>query len=199
MGDPLRTCVGCGVAGSQKTLLRFAARNGVLRLDLDRSGDRGVYVCPMAACLDQALKRRAIERALHGRGGVVRREDLGAAIQASVEEKARRLLGLARRAGKVVAGHGAVMDAMERKRAHLLVLARDVSAGGKRRLRTAGSQHGLPLLELLTQNELGEVLATSPRGSVAVCDAGFAAGLWALRQPLNVLSDLEGADARKGR
>ena len=63
---PLRTCAGCGLKQSQRAMWRVAAPNGAEPVvDLRyRAAGRGAYLCRDAACLEQALKRRALERSL---------------------------------------------------------------------------------------------------------------------------------------
>lgn len=59
---PVRTCVGCRERLEQAELVRIRATpNG---LALGRGPGRGAYVCPDQACLEVALARRAIARAL---------------------------------------------------------------------------------------------------------------------------------------
>lgn len=63
---PLRTCVGCREAFPQKDLLRIVAdKAGEVRLDFDqRAAGRGAYLCYRQACLDRAVKRQSLGRAL---------------------------------------------------------------------------------------------------------------------------------------
>ena len=65
---PQRTCVGCRVRRPQPALLRVARRpDGTVCLDTDGRGPgRGAYLCPDTACVAQAERRRAFNRALRG-------------------------------------------------------------------------------------------------------------------------------------
>jgi uncharacterized protein len=61
---PVRTCVGCGGKTSQGDLVRVKAEDGNVIVDLQRSGGRGAWLHPAVPCLDRAVKRRALGRAL---------------------------------------------------------------------------------------------------------------------------------------
>jgi predicted RNA-binding protein YlxR (DUF448 family) len=63
---PQRTCIGCGMKKDKKELVRIVRTpEGTLQLDpTGRMNGRGAYVCRDAACLDKALKRKALQRSL---------------------------------------------------------------------------------------------------------------------------------------
>ena len=68
---PERTCIACGARGRQGDFLRLAARNGgapvIGQLALGRKGrepGRGAYLCRRLDCVEVALQRRALQRAL---------------------------------------------------------------------------------------------------------------------------------------
>jgi len=64
MTGPVRTCVGCGQAVAQATLVRIRVGEGArVVLDLERSGGRGAWLHREAGCLERAVKRRAFARA----------------------------------------------------------------------------------------------------------------------------------------
>ena len=64
MTGPIRTCVGCGQAAAQQTLVRVRVGDGArVELDLERSGGRGAWLHREAGCLERAVKRRAFARA----------------------------------------------------------------------------------------------------------------------------------------
>jgi predicted RNA-binding protein YlxR (DUF448 family) len=60
---PTRRCVGCGKSKPQTELVRFAAEDGVLVAGRTAPG-RGAWTCRNAACFEQAVARRAFQRAL---------------------------------------------------------------------------------------------------------------------------------------
>lgn len=80
---PMRMCVACREMRAKKDLMRVV-RTGEGVLELDRTGKlngRGAYLCRDAACLQKAVKTRALERALEAPLS----ETLLAALAAEVE------------------------------------------------------------------------------------------------------------------
>jgi uncharacterized protein len=65
VSEPVRTCIGCRERTEKAQLLRLVARDGSVAIDHRQilSG-RGAYLHPRPACLEQALKRRSLGRAL---------------------------------------------------------------------------------------------------------------------------------------
>ena len=64
---PQRMCVGCQEMRSKKELVRIVRTpTGEVLIDpTGKKSGRGAYVCPDAACLDLAVKKKQIERALN--------------------------------------------------------------------------------------------------------------------------------------
>jgi uncharacterized protein len=63
---PMRQCLGCREMKEKKELIRVVRTPGG-SISLDFRGKvpgRGAYVCRSAACLEKAIKTRALERAL---------------------------------------------------------------------------------------------------------------------------------------
>ena len=59
---PIRTCVGCRERLEQAELARIRATPDGLACG--RGPGRGAYVCPDRVCLDAAIARKAVSRAL---------------------------------------------------------------------------------------------------------------------------------------
>jgi len=62
---PMRRCVGCMESKPKKQLVRVV-KNAAGEISMDLVGKkpgRGAYVCPDAACLTKAQKKKALERA----------------------------------------------------------------------------------------------------------------------------------------
>lgn len=79
---PMRLCLGCGTRRPKRELVRVVrAPDGAVAVDPTgkRSG-RGAYVCPDAACLEAAAKRKRLEAALEVPVG----PDLLASLKAAV-------------------------------------------------------------------------------------------------------------------
>lgn len=66
---PVRTCVACRKRASCTDLLRVVLQDGQLKAD-DRAvlPGRGAWVHPSARCLDQAVTRGMLSRALRASG-----------------------------------------------------------------------------------------------------------------------------------
>ena len=100
------------------------------------------------------------------------------------------LLGIARRAGRLSLGHDAVDEALKKREAKLILLARDVSARTAAHAQKAAEQAGTPWLTLADgMEEIGMALGKKA-GVIAVNDQGFA-------KRLTELSN-EAADKREG-
>ena len=63
---PRRTCVVCRSTTAKRTLHRIVrSPAGTVTYDpTGKAAGRGAYLCGQAACLDQAVRRRSIQRAL---------------------------------------------------------------------------------------------------------------------------------------
>lgn len=63
---PVRRCCGCGEGKPKKELVRIVrSPEGEVSLDLTgKKAGRGAYLCPSAACLAKARKKKSLERAL---------------------------------------------------------------------------------------------------------------------------------------
>jgi predicted RNA-binding protein YlxR (DUF448 family) len=82
---PERTCIGCRRRADKEELLRMVNRAGALVLDADQTEPgRGAYVHRRAGCLDLAVRRRAVGRAL--RAPSVDASQLGVAAAPFLDE-----------------------------------------------------------------------------------------------------------------
>lgn len=63
---PMRMCVACREMQPKKELVRVVRTpEGAVILDVTgRANGRGAYLCKKSACLEKAIKSRALERAL---------------------------------------------------------------------------------------------------------------------------------------
>lgn len=174
---PERTCVGCGRKRAQATLVRFTRGPAGLRVHLERGEGRGVYLCPDADCLGRAAKRKTLQRALGAEIGPVSVSGLREAIHQAVLQKVRGLLGRARRAGRVVAGSGPIAQALEAGRVRLLLLSRDVFVPGGGQFQVEAERRGIPVVTVLSREDLGAAYAGSSREAIGLLDGGFAEGM----------------------
>jgi predicted RNA-binding protein YlxR (DUF448 family) len=83
MPAPVRTCIGCRTREEKARLLRIIARDGDVAVDYRQiEPGRGAYLHPRPECLERALKRRSLGRALRSeidgqRAAVTIRQFLG--------------------------------------------------------------------------------------------------------------------------
>jgi len=84
------------------------------------------------------------------------------------------LLGLARRAGSVVTGTGAVRDAVRADAAQLVLLAEDGAAGQVDKVANLLRHRTVPWMTWGTQEELGRAVGSAPLSALAIMDDGFA-------------------------
>jgi uncharacterized protein len=82
-GEPERTCVGCRERAPKRELLRLVVADGTIVLDrLGGAPGRGAYLHRDGACVDRALARGALARALRTAGG---HDELGR-LRVAIEE-----------------------------------------------------------------------------------------------------------------
>lgn len=62
---PMRQCLGCREMKPKRELIRVVrSPEGEISLDFKgKAPGRGAYICPASACLKQAIKTKALERA----------------------------------------------------------------------------------------------------------------------------------------
>lgn len=91
-----------------------------------------------------------------------------------IPEKISGLLGMARRAGKLVAGEANCEAVLKKGQASMLIVAEDVSSKNIEKYRLWCQDIGIPCYVAGTKVELGIFLGQSPRGVLAFIDEGFA-------------------------
>lgn len=88
-----------------------------------------------------------------------------------------RLLGLARRAGAVAPGTGAVRQAIRAGEAQLILMAEDASRVQLDKIRTTLHDRAIPQAVLGDRDMLGSAVGRAPLSAVAVTSASFAGRL----------------------
>jgi ribosomal protein L7Ae-like RNA K-turn-binding protein len=97
-----------------------------------------------------------------------------------------QILGLARRAGGVVYGTGAVRTAVREGRARVVLLAADAAEGQARKLKPLLEHRETPHVVCGTREELGGAIGTAQVSAIAVTAESFA------KQVLGRLDEHEG-------
>ena len=97
------------------------------------------------------------------------------------KERQMRLIGLARRAGKVSYGAEGVLNDIKKRKAKLIVFSNDISERTKNDiLKNIGT---LPVLELdITKEVLGKAVGTKPTVTLSVNDSNFKKGILEVKQ-----------------
>ncbi|WP_461224282.1 L7Ae/L30e/S12e/Gadd45 family ribosomal protein [Lacticaseibacillus suihuaensis] len=89
------------------------------------------------------------------------------------QEQALNLLGLAKRADRLVTGESFVLGAIRDQSAKLVLVASDASANTHKKFTDKSSFYEIPLVDSLTTGQLSHAIGAK-RSLIAVCDTGFA-------------------------
>jgi hypothetical protein len=138
---------------------------------------RGAYICPSRDCLREALKRNELARRLRAPLASIEVETLERSIRERMTRKVLSLLGLARRARKVVSGAAGVESSIRRGAAHVVLTSADAPLATAKRIQRLASAAGIPCHRALSAAELGAAVGSAPRASVAVIDPHLAAAI----------------------
>lgn len=158
-----RMCAVTRAVLPESELIRFvAAPDGMLVADLKaKLPGRGIWVGADRKRVAEAVKRNLFQRGLNRT--LTPSADLPEQVGARLREVALGRLGLARKAGAILAGFGKVEAAIGGERLSALVLAFDAAEDAKRKIARAiyrrfGEASPLPLLRLFGSEELGLAL-----------------------------------------
>ncbi len=89
-----------------------------------------------------------------------------------IDDKALKLIGIAKKGGLVVAGRSAAERRI--KRGKLLILATDLSRRTKEKWLRDARFYGLDVIQKWSMAELGDALGRKPVGVVLILDKGIA-------------------------
>ncbi len=179
-----RRCIAARAPRPAESLIRFVVGPGsTLVPDLaNRLPGRGLWVDAKRDVLVRALAKHQFSRA--ARAPVSAPADLVDQVQAMLLRRCLDLVGLARRAGELVAGFDQVEDWLRRGRCGLVLTARDGSADGRRRIEALART--VPVLDPFDRVELGQATGRDEVVHVGIADRGLA------RQLLEELGRLHG-------
>ena len=176
--EPLRTCIGCRGTFPKDQVVRIVAGPEGAVLDYrEKLPSRAAYVCPSRECIEKALSRDNLSRALKQRVKMPAPAQFISVLLQSITEKIRSLTVMAAKAGRIAAGYSAVQDAAEKGRVEMLIHATDLSEGTREKLEHKG---GTDFREatLFTRDELGKILNRELVGVIAFTDKGLAEAVW---------------------
>ncbi len=155
-----RMCAVTREVRPERQLIRFvAAPDGAVLADLKaRLPGRGMWLTAERGLVAEAVKRNVFQRAL--KQPVKPPADLAAQVATRLREAALGRLGLARRAGGVVAGFAKTEAAIGRQELAAVLIASDAAEDGQRKIgqalrRRHGDQVPVPVIRLFASEELG--------------------------------------------
>lgn len=157
--EPLRRCLVTGEVAEKAHLLRFViGPAGEITPDVSgRLPGRGLWIGARRELVETACRRRLFARAL---GAAVVPPDLADRVERLLARHCLELLGLARRAGQLLAGFETARAALACGDAAVLIEARDASPDGRAKmLRLAAAvAPELPVVALFDVAELAQAL-----------------------------------------
>lgn len=179
-GTPrMRRCVASRAPRPTGKMIRFVVGpDGTLVPDLaGRLPGRGYWLSAERGAVEGALARNLFAKAARGR--VAADPDLPDRIEAMLVRRCLEQVGLARRAGGLVAGFDQVVDWLRHGKAALVLQARDGAADGRRKVRSAAAGGGrdVPVVEAFGRDELGGAIGRDEAVHMALAPGGVERGL----------------------
>lgn len=170
--SPLRRCIATGRVGPKETMVRFAVDpDGRAAPDVEgRLPGRGLWVSAEREALVRAVAKRSFSRA--ARRPVEADPDLPDRVAELLRRRCLDRLGLARRAGQLVAGYEKVREALAAGRVALRIEASDGAPDGRDKLTAVA--RGVPVVSLFSAGELAEALGRAHVVHAALAAGGFA-------------------------
>lgn len=164
--NALRTCLVTRVAQAPSSLIRFVlGPDGSVVPDLRaRLPGRGAWLTPTRSVVNEAVKRRAFQRAFKTKDAAAA-PDLADRVAEALRADLRQSLSLANKAGCVVAGFAKVESAIgDKAGVSAVIQASDGSADGRRKIvaalhrRHGSAISGIPVIDDLSNEELDMAL-----------------------------------------
>ncbi|GAB6052291.1 hypothetical protein JCM17960_11110 [Magnetospira thiophila] len=139
----------------------------------NRLPGRGIWLSARRDVVNTACAKRSFSRA--ARAAVTVPADLGDRVEGLLTARCMALVGLARRGGQLVAGYEKVRAHLREDWGVLLMTAVDGAAGSQGKVRALAPD--LPVLDVLTADELGRALGREQAVHVLIGPGGLAAQL----------------------
>jgi len=156
--EPERRCIVLGETGTPATLVRFAVSpDGVVVPDVEgKLPGRGIWVTATRAAVEQAVAKGLFARA--AKANVSAPTDLADQVEAGLTRRVLALLGLARKAGQLMAGLAKVEDAASKTHVVALFLASDAGSEGQRNAGALAARTNAPVIAGFSAEQLGLAL-----------------------------------------
>lgn len=171
-----RICCGCGQAREKESLVRLVlGPDGEAALDYAaRLGGRGAYLCPKEACFQSSDAPRGLGRSFKCKVQRFSPKVLFDLLRQINRTRLLEDLRLALKAGAVISGGNTIEMELAGGRIVLLLLSDDASENTADRVQSWARRLNVPLVQALTQDEIGHVLGKDPRAAVAITAHAFA-------------------------
>jgi uncharacterized protein len=176
--QPERTCIGCRAVFRKDELVRIVGGPAGIVIDYrEKLSGRAAYVCPRTPCIQKALGKDSLARALRLKVKAPPEKEFIIWLIAGITDKIKSLITMSAKASKLAAGYSAVRDALDKGRVEMLLFAQDISEGTRKKV-TSSLTASLRGATVLTRDELGRLLNRELVGVVAIEDKGLADALW---------------------
>jgi len=195
-----RMCLVTRTVKPESELIRFVAGpDGTIVPDLQaRLPGRGVWVTAERKVLDEAVRRKAFARGLKAEVSVP--DDLTEQTAKLLSAGLLGRLGLARKAGQLVAGFAKVAAAIDRGQAGLVLIASDAAEDGRRKMqavihRRFGSEGGPEVFDRWSSDEMSLAIGRTNVIHAAVLDGAAGQGFKQAAMKFLAFEGLAGEDA----
>lgn len=136
---------------------------------------------------DKAVLQKAIWRnsfATHARQNVTIPDNLLEQTLAAITRQALQTLSLARRAGELTFGFSKVEEQIRAHRAHIYVIASDVSDNGREKLARLAGHQDIPVIDRWSSAELSAAIGEDNTMHICLTQGGLAQSLLDLETKL---------------
>ncbi len=174
--DPERRCIASGELFPQSGLLRFVVGpDGFVVPDLSgKLPGRGIWLSPSRDMLEKACKKQLFARSAKAKVKVA--DDIIDQLDAQLTKRCLDALGLAKRAGHLVAGFEKTKAWLSSGKVKVLVQAADAAEDGRGKIRALARAIDPDMLtnEIFTAQELGQALGRDSWVHIALRPSGIA-------------------------
>ena len=87
------------------------------------------------------------------------------------------LVGIAYRAGKIVSGYELSLQAIQKNKGKIVLIAKDASDNTKKTFFNKSKFYRVPIFEIETKEKLGRAIGKNSRSVLVCTDSGFAKAL----------------------
>ena len=150
----LRKCLATGESEDRDGLIRFVVDPfDQLTPDFsEKLPGKGMWVCSCSKIISLAIQRELFSKS--ARKKVLIPEKFISCIETGLVERAISRLGLARRAGRIVAGHAKVENSLRQGKVLIRIEAKDGATDGREKLNRIRPK--VPILDSLSSKELAK-------------------------------------------